>query len=402
MKKTTNHDKGWTLAGGLMFALFALSLPDATLAQRPSEKPRFGNGALLKRIFGDSSNEENRGSRRDASPGRQERGPAAEKTVNPFEAARQRFLDDSEKLRSKLGWNGGKDSEGKTPPEAGERDEPRAWGGSIGQGAIQKSISDFFDPPTESDVDRSGLSLWAPDRPNFGGKEPPLSDRWSSGDSAPMDFSGLSRPSVAAPATRRSGPAGIAGGSIGSDLNPEIEEPRVAAGRITDNPLGLDPRYNLAPPGPRNQPRVPSRPSSATVGSGALGSTSSGAIGDGNLERVTPTRVAESDSVRRSVSESLEIEEVAPPQAGYGAFGIMAEEPSPTRPGLKILSVKTRSVAEKIGLRAGDVLVSVAGLEIEHVQEIDSLVEVLEAGDAFEIEFLRQGKPQRQEFIVPE
>lgn len=80
----------------------------------------------------------------------------------------------------------------------------------------------------------------------------------------------------------------------------------------------------------------------------------------------------------------------------------MAEEPSPTRPGLRILSVKTRSVAEKIGLRAGDVLVSVAGLEIEHVQEIDSLVEVLEAGDAFEIEFLRQGKPERQEFIVPE
>lgn len=69
MKKTTNHDKGWTLAGGLMFALFALSLPDATLAQRPSEKPRFGNGALLKRIFGDSSNEENRGSRRDTPPG---------------------------------------------------------------------------------------------------------------------------------------------------------------------------------------------------------------------------------------------------------------------------------------------------------------------------------------------
>jgi hypothetical protein len=402
MKKTTNHFKGWTLASGLMFALFVLSLPDATLAQRPSEKPRFGNGALLKRIFGDSSNEENRDSRRDAPPGRQERGPAAEKTVNPFEAARQRFLDDSEKLRSKLGWNGGKDSESKTPPEAEERDEPRAWGGSIGQGAIQKSISDFFDPRTESDVDRSGLSLWAPDRPDFGGKDLPPSDRWSVGDAAPGDFSGFSRQLSAPPATRRSGPAGIDAGSIGSDLPRKIEDPRVAAGRITDNQLGLDPRYNVAPPGPRNQPRVPSRPSSATVGSGALGSTSIGTIGDSNLELVSPTRGAVSNSARRSVSESLEIEEVAPPPAGYGAFGIMAEEPSPTRPGLRILSVKTRSVAEKIGLTAGDVLVSVAGLEIEHVQEIDSLVEVLEAGDAFEIEFLRQGKPQRQEFIVPE
>jgi S1-C subfamily serine protease len=122
-------------------------------------------------------------------------------------------------------------------------------------------------------------------------------------------------------------------------------------------------------PEPKNQPRVPAEPTYASP------------------PRPLPSSIEETEERR-------------PPQpATFGAFGIIVD--SDETSGLLITSVKPKSLAAHIGLRSGDLIKNVAGLDVSVVEEIDSLVEVLEPEDEFEITFVRDRKSQTQAFSIP-
>lgn len=119
--------------------------------------------------------------------------------------------------------------------------------------------------------------------------------------------------------------------------------PYIASGRMPRNA------------GPQNQPRVPAPNRQPTI-------ARSPATNDGQI----------------------------PAAAAGPGFGIIGR---PTAGGgIQVTDVRPDSMADSIGVRRGDVLTSVAGLELSAVEEIDAITNVLQKEDQFEVFFNRNGK----------
>jgi len=138
--------------------------------------------------------------------------------------------------------------------------------------------------------------------------------------------------------------------------------------------------------GPRNQPRVP-----------VLSSSGPASQRGAEPRRIEDPRTTLRQPISDPVGGSADLGRV---NQSPGAFGVIMDEKA-VGPGIKVRQVRPRSMAAHIGLRPGDVIKTIAGLDIAAVEEIDSLVEVLEPEDQFEIVYLRDGKPQSQLFSVP-
>lgn len=337
---------------------------DQAFAQQGKEPPRFGNGAFLKRMFGNSE-EPARGRTADQPRRPPQPSPAeaaAEKakssweqarnaTREGWEASRQRLKSDSDKLRERLGF--------KSAEEAAEA-------GKVGREASVAGRESIGDAQSSG---RGPAVAWSPERSDEGpsrvpdprsGFAPQGGTRSSIGDQALRDPA--PRPSgdlrqvpgreAAAGANRGTAPV-VAGGDSGPRALPP-------GGRLSDGPVV---------PGPVNQPRVPATPTFAPAS---------------NLSRSV---VAESDT--------------ASAPAKFGAFGVLATPATPSGSGLVINSVRPKSVAAEIGLAPGDVITNVAGISVDFAEEIDSLVEVLEAEDEFDLTFVRGGKSQSKTYRMP-
>jgi len=71
-------------------------------------------------------------------------------------------------------------------------------------------------------------------------------------------------------------------------------------------------------------------------------------------------------------------------------FGILAD-PNYKGKGIRVQKVTKNSLAQSIGIQPGDVLQSIAGLDLNEVADIDGISRVLQADDQFEIYFTRNG-----------
>jgi hypothetical protein len=316
---------GRVVVVGLMVATTTLSVSELAAQQKKDDPPRFGNGVLLRRIFGESE-----------SPKATAPKPKPAERMS-LEASRQRLKEDTDKLKDKLGLGSNRDpgnavAQGRISDQ-GANVTPRTQ--FAPQASARQTLSDYGDV----------ASATAPQL-HFGNPQPAGSQatRAMAASAVPV-----TPPKMTPPPTWR----------------PDVP------GR---------PENSVMEVGPRNQPRVPAQPTRAVVPpSGQQASAISG-----QPERADATPDAES----------------ATPTT-FGAFGIIVD-PKAAGPGLTIRAVRPKSIAATIGLKSGDILKNVAGLDIGVVQEIDSLVEVLEPDDEFEITFIRQGKPQTQTFSVPQ
>lgn len=331
--------------------------------QQGKEPPRFGNGAFLKRIFG-SADEPARG-RTAEQPKRQPQPNSAEAaaekakatweqarnaTREGWEAGRQRLKSDSDKLRERLGF--------KSEDEADEAGQMGRDAAAIGREAIGESRS----------VGRGSAVAWSPERKDDratrpvdprtgfapqGGTRSSIGDQ-SAGGATTRPISELRQvPSRGGASNPNRGAAS----SMTSDFGTRLTPP---GGSLSDGPLV---------PGPVNQPRVPATPTYSPAS---------------NLSRSVVTE-ADATSV----------------PAKFGPFGAIAMPATPADSGLVIKSVQPKSVAAEIGLAPGDVITNVAGIAVEFMEEIDSLVEVLEAEDEFDVTFVRGGKPQSKTYRMP-
>jgi hypothetical protein len=318
---------------GLLLVGGACAVPEAEAQQRKDDSPRFGNGAFLRRIFGE--------------PEPPKKSAAKGKTPErlSLEASRQRFKEDTDKLKEKLGF--------------GPTREP-------GSGLAQGQISD-----REASLPRSQFAPQSPTRQSISDYGDALS-----GQTPPLHFG---NPALSgSPPTRSASAPGLAAAPASG--SPRLTPPptwRPEAPERSEN--------SVMDLGPRNQPKVPAQPTLA--------------VRPSSTPLPSATKVANPDSAVIAGS-TTDATEDGPPTT-FGAFGIIVDSKA-SGPGLAIKAVRPKSIAATIGLKPGDVLQNVAGLDIGVVQEIDSLVEVLEPEDEFEITFVRQGKPQTQTFSVPQ
>ncbi|MBL8889682.1 MAG: PDZ domain-containing protein [Planctomycetaceae bacterium] len=191
------------------------------------------------------------------------------------------------------------------------------------------------------------------------------------------------RRSIADDTRERTPATAISGATPRTNLSNSLETKPNASSSGAPNRLKTQARDVQVPelsitdaaPAPRNQPRVPAQPTFATP------------------------PPATSIASQGTDVPAVEMEDPKPQPKTFGAFGVIVSDD--VAEGLRIKAVKPKSVAANIGLRPGDTIKNVAGLDVTVVEEIDSLVEVLEPEDEFEITFSRDGKPQTQNFSIP-
>ncbi|MBI4588240.1 MAG: M28 family peptidase, partial [Candidatus Rokubacteria bacterium] len=86
----------------------------------------------------------------------------------------------------------------------------------------------------------------------------------------------------------------------------------------------------------------------------------------------------------------------APPSrgsAGYGPFfGVVPDFGEPERPGVKLGGVRPGSPAEKAGVKAGDIIIRFAGIEVKTLDDLTFALRSRRAGDNVEVILLRDGK----------
>jgi S1-C subfamily serine protease len=64
----------------------------------------------------------------------------------------------------------------------------------------------------------------------------------------------------------------------------------------------------------------------------------------------------------------------------------------PGTKGVYVGEVRPNSVAERAGLRPGDIVVGLAGKRVRDMGMLDQMVDTLSAGDSVEIRYIRDGK----------
>ncbi len=70
---------------------------------------------------------------------------------------------------------------------------------------------------------------------------------------------------------------------------------------------------------------------------------------------------------------------------------IAAKYPEGTR-GIFVGNVRPNSVAEKAGIRNGDVITTVAGKRVKNMATLDQLIDTLQAGDKISFRYIRDGE----------
>lgn len=316
--------------------------------QQGKEPPRFGNGAFLKRIFGGSNDQaQAQAANRSKRPAQQNSSEtAADKAKASWDQARNATREGWEAGRQRLKADSDKLRE-RLGFKSGEDEAESAAneGRELANGGREAA-----------NVGREPAVAWRPDRIEEAANRPaePRSKFAPQGGTRSSISDQSDRGVVARSASdRRPTPSRSGGGDM------------VVAGSPVGGSLGDNDRM----PGPMNQPRIPAAPAYAAAA---------------NLSRSV---VVNSDAL--------------PVETKFGAFGAIAAPAATSGSGLVIKAVRPKSVAAQLGLLPGDVITNVAGIAVDFVEEIDSLVEVLEADDEFDLTFERGGKSQSKSFRMP-
>ncbi len=316
--------------------------------QKGKEPPRFGNGAFLKRIFG-GSNDQAQAQAADRS-----KRPAQQNSVETT-ADKAKASWDQARNATREGWEAGRQRLKADSDKLRER-----LGFKSGEEEAESAANDAREVLNRgreaANVGREPAVAWRPDRSEEAANRPaePRSKF------APQAGS---RSSISDQAER-----GVVARSA-SDRRPITD--RSGSGEVVarPGPIGGSLGDNDRMPGPVNQPRVPAAPTYAPAA---------------NLSRSV---VVAADAL--------------PVEAKFGAFGALAAPATPAGSGLLLKAVRPKSVAAQLGLLPGDVITNVAGISVDFIEEIDSLVEVLEAEDEFDLTFQRGGKSQSKSFRMP-
>ncbi|MGH7309983.1 MAG: M20/M25/M40 family metallo-hydrolase [Candidatus Rokuibacteriota bacterium] len=90
-------------------------------------------------------------------------------------------------------------------------------------------------------------------------------------------------------------------------------------------------------------------------------------------------------------------------RGGYGPFfGVVPDFGTAGQPGVKITSVRPGSPADKAGVRAGDVIVRFAGVEVTTLDDLTFALRTRRAGDRVEVVVVRDGQERQVQAILEE
>lgn len=88
---------------------------------------------------------------------------------------------------------------------------------------------------------------------------------------------------------------------------------------------------------------------------------------------------------------------------GYGPFfGVVPDFGAAERPGVKITSVRPGSPAEKAGVRAGDIIVRFAGVEVRTLDDLTFALRSRRAGDQVDVVVVRDGREAQMSAVLEE
>jgi len=315
--------------------------------QQGKEPPRFGNGAFLKRIFGGPNDQPRGAADRSKRPNQQN---SAETTADKAKASW-----DQARNATREGWEAGRQRLKADSDKLRER-----LGFKSGEEEAESASNDGPEVPNSgreaANTGREPAVAWRPDRIDPAANRPtePRSTFVPQGAARSSISDQAERAIVGRPASDR---RPVPGRTVSGDV---VASPMPVGGSLGDNDRM---------PGPMNQPRIPAAPAYAPAA---------------NLSRSV---VVNSDAL--------------PVEAKFGAFGAIAAPAATSGSGLVLKAVRPKSVAAQLGLLPGDVITNVAGISVDFIEEIDSLVEVLEAEDEFDLTFQRGGKSQSKSFRMP-
>ena len=98
------------------------------------------------------------------------------------------------------------------------------------------------------------------------------------------------------------------------------------------------------------------------------------------------------DVIRKKLDRLREGEDI-----DKGLIGIVPKSSDPYENSTELAAVRTRSPAERAGLKPGDVVKKLGGNEVRRFQEIRQVLGAYDAGETIEIEYERDGKPSKIE-----
>ena len=86
---------------------------------------------------------------------------------------------------------------------------------------------------------------------------------------------------------------------------------------------------------------------------------------------------------------------------GYGPFfGVIPDFGDADRPGVKITGVRAGSPAEKAGVRAGDIIVKFAGVDVKTLEDLTFALRGHRAGDRVDVVVERDGKEHQVSAVL--
>jgi S1-C subfamily serine protease len=88
---------------------------------------------------------------------------------------------------------------------------------------------------------------------------------------------------------------------------------------------------------------------------------------------------------------------------GYGPFfGVVPDFAEAERPGVRLGGVRPGSPADRAGVKAGDIIIRFAGLEVKTLDDLTFALRSKRAGDKVEVILMRDGKEVSTEATLAE
>jgi membrane-associated protease RseP (regulator of RpoE activity) len=116
------------------------------------------------------------------------------------------------------------------------------------------------------------------------------------------------------------------------------------------------------------------------------------------LETVTAFAARVVSAVAKEFAPPAYVKIEAPPPGargggGYGPFfGIVPDFGEPERPGVRITGVRPGSPAERAGVKAGDIIVMFAGVEVKTLDDLTFALRSRRPGDRVQVMIVRDGR----------
>ena len=98
----------------------------------------------------------------------------------------------------------------------------------------------------------------------------------------------------------------------------------------------------------------------------------------------------------------VKVEAAAPGRTRGAYFGVIPEFGEAARPGVAISGVRPASPAEKAGLKAGDVIVRFAGVDVKTLEDLTFALRSKRAGDRVGVTIVREGQTREVETTLEE